>query len=63
MIKLIAKCAPVVLILLFFKIAAFAQLNVADIDSIKTYSNAEAYFEQGNYNQAMLYFDDFIKQC
>jgi len=62
MIKLIAKCGPVVLMLLLFKVATFAQLNITDIDSIKTYNNAETYFEQGNYNQAMLYFDDFIKQ-
>jgi len=62
MINLIAKRGPVLLMLLLFKVAAIAQLNVTDIDSIKTYNNAEAYFEQGNYNQAMLYFDDFIKQ-
>jgi len=48
--------------LLLFNVVAFAQLNVTDIDSIKAYNNAEAYFEQGNYNQAMLYFDDFIQQ-
>jgi len=62
MIKVIAKCGPVLLMLLLFNVVAFAQLNVTDIDSIKAYNNAEAYFEQGNYNQAMLYFDDFIQQ-
>jgi len=62
MIKMIVKCGPVVLLLLLFKVSTFAQLNITDIDSIKTYNNAETYFEQGNYNQAMLYFDDFIRR-
>jgi len=50
------------LLSLFCCTSLWAQQTTFQSDTVKTYLEAVQYFEWGNYNQAMLYFEDFLKE-